>query len=268
MAIVEVGMGGRLDSTNVIAPEMTIITNIGYDHTQFLGDTLAKIAAEKAGIIKPNTPVIIGESNVETDNVFKNVAQENNAEIHFADVEMKKIDMDCQLKGIYQQKNIKTVLSALENGLKQRFNLSEEAIKKGFFTVVDATGLMGRWQILKEKPLIVVDTGHNVDGIRQVLEQLKFIKYNKLHFVFGTVSDKDIHRVLEILPTDAEYYFCNANIPRALNSSVLQQQALPYGLPGKSYGSVANAFRIAQLQADEDDMILVGGSNFVVAEVV
>jgi dihydrofolate synthase/folylpolyglutamate synthase len=291
IAIIEVGMGGRLDSTNVITPEMSVITNIGYDHIQFLGDTLAKIAAEKAGIIKKNVPVVIGEFNFETADVFKDFAKKNNAEIHFADVDfeltnivMKNDALYCDvvskshntlyfalctsLTGVYQEKNILTVISALENGLKRKFNISDTHIRKGFATVVDKTGLMGRWQILNNKPLTVADTGHNVDGITQVVNHLKLLKYNKLHFVFGMVSDKDITHVLEILPKDAEYYFCNADLPRALDSNILQQQASQYGLHGKSYGTVESAFKNAQLQANDDDMILVGGSNLVVAEVL
>ncbi|MDR2511783.1 MAG: bifunctional folylpolyglutamate synthase/dihydrofolate synthase [Bacteroidales bacterium] len=283
IAVVEVGIGGRLDSTNVVTPEMSIITNIGYDHTQFLGDTLAKIAVEKAGIIKPNIPVIIGEFNAETVDVFNNFAKKNNAEIHFADLECNltnikrnndnlqftiyNLQFTTPLTGIYQEKNILTIFAAV-NVLKNKFHLSDEAIKKGFVTVIDNTELAGRWQILREKPLTVADVGHNVDGIRQVLEHLKLLKYSKLHFVFGMVSDKDIRHVLELLPKDAQYYFCNADLPRALNSDVLQQQALLYGLLGRSYGSVANAFKNAQMQAHDDDMILIGGSNFVVAEVI
>jgi dihydrofolate synthase/folylpolyglutamate synthase len=269
-------MGGRLDSSNVISPELSIITNISFDHTQFLGDTLAKIAAEKAGIIKENIPVVIGEYDKETSEVFETFANKLHSKIVFADkndeakntVQLAKYLDLCQLKGIYQKKNILTVLTALNFLLKDKFSLSDDAIDEGFATVVDKTGLQGRWQVVNTKPLTVFDTGHNVAGIKEVVSHIKSLKYNKLRFVFGVVADKDITHILEILPKYAEYYFCKADLPRALDEHRLQEQAETFNLKGKTYNSVLSAFENAKRNAHEDDIVLVGGSNFVVAELL
>ncbi|MCL2416988.1 MAG: bifunctional folylpolyglutamate synthase/dihydrofolate synthase [Bacteroidales bacterium] len=268
IAIVEVGMGGRLDSTNVITPLLSVITNIGMDHMQFLGNTIEKIAAEKAGIIKPETPVIIGETNEKTAPVFLEIAKQNHSEISFADQHIFLENVTCDLLGIYQEKNIQTALAAIFR-VKNLFpNLSEEAIREGLANVVKNTGLLGRWQIIGEKPLIVCDTGHNEDGIKQILQQLSQTPYRRLHTVFGAVNDKDITTILSLLPKDAVYYFCKPNLPRALNEKDLQQQAQKFGLLGDAFPTVAEALEAAKKSADSDDLIFVGGSTFVVAEVV
>ncbi|MDR2906818.1 MAG: bifunctional folylpolyglutamate synthase/dihydrofolate synthase [Bacteroidales bacterium] len=268
IAIIEVGMGGRLDSTNVISPLLSIITNISKDHTQFLGDTLDKIAREKGGIIKPKTPVVIGETNELTAPIFTEIAQRNQSEIVFADkLNNPYPDLICDLKGIYQQKNIRTVLAAIAQ-LQTHFHLSEEAIRKGFANVIKNTGLMGRWQILSENPLTVCDTGHNEDGIKQVLKQISLTPHHKLHAVFGVVNDKDVTKILSLLPKDATYYFCRANLPRALDANELHAQAKPFGLQGEAFSTVGEALDAAKKSAKPDDLIWVGGSTFVVAEVV
>ncbi len=293
IAIIEVGMGGRLDSTNVITPLLSVITNIGKDHTQFLGDTLEKIAGEKAGIIKPETPVIIGETNEKTAPVFLEIAKQNHSEIHFADqsIHLENVKrenhrlyfdviydhasapqlqcskLNCDLTGIYQEKNIRTVLTAIAQ-VKNHFNLSEEAIREGFSNVVKNTGLMGRWQIIGENPLIVCDTGHNEDGIKEVLKQIEQTPHRQLHAVFGVVNDKDIKIVLTLLPKNAVYYFCKANLPRALNETELQEQAQKIGLKGEAFATVPEALESAKKSAHSDDLIWVGGSTFVVADIL
>ncbi|MCL2414366.1 MAG: bifunctional folylpolyglutamate synthase/dihydrofolate synthase [Bacteroidales bacterium] len=272
IAIIEVGMGGRLDSTNVITPLLSVITNIGMDHMQFLGNTIEKIAAEKAGIIKPETPVIIGETNEKTAPVFLEIAKQNHSEITFADVETQCIaslqNVDCDLQGIYQQKNIQTALATIFSVKNQFPNLSEKAIREGLANVVKNTGLLGRWQIISEKPLIICDTGHNEDGIKQVLLQLSQTPHRRLHMVFGVVNDKDVTTILSLLPKNAIYYFCKPNLPRALNESDLQQQAQEFGLQGDTFPTVAEALKTAKKSAHSDDLIFIGGSTFVVAEVV
>jgi len=294
IAIIETGLGGRLDSTNVINPELSVITNIGLDHTQFLGDTLEKIAAEKAGIIKPNTPVVIGETNFYTKNIFKDKAKKENAPIVFADqrykikafpfsdhndkdflyVLLNEIDTDTKLHlvsgltGIYQLKNIVNAFTAIDI-LKINFDkITDDTIDTGFLNVVELTGLLGRWQCLSHNPLTICDTGHNVDGITEVLKHIKTIRHKKLHFVLGMVNDKDIDAVLELLPGDAVYYFCKADIPRGLDQNILKEKAFTKRLNGFSYDSVKDALNAAQNAAKPNDLIFVGGSTFVVAEVV
>ncbi len=267
IAIIEVGMGGRLDSTNIITPEVSVITNIGLDHTQFLGDTLEKVAAEKAGIIKEKVPVVIGESLPETKIVFERIASESNAPITFAE----NFDASCyttDLKGIYQQRNLKTVLATLNILQKKDWNISEENMNKGLLNTVRNTGLMGRWQVLRTKPKVVCDTGHNKEGLRLVMEQISKEAYKTLHIVLGVVSDKDLASILPLFPTDAIYYFCKPNIPRGLDASLLFSQARGFGLVGDDYISVLSAYNAAVDAASVDDLVFVGGSTFVVAEVL
>ncbi len=290
LAVIETGLGGRLDSTNVITPILSVITNIGLDHTDLLGDTIPQIAVEKAGIIKPQIPVVIGEFTNETLPVFKAKASETHSnlilanqqvdivhfksnisqsvfDIHF-DYGEKWKNMYCDLPGIYQQKNIATVVSAVMQLQKQGFRINENDVRHGLQFVKKNTGLLGRWYVLSEKPLIVCDTGHNVNGIELVVQQIAQQKYAQLHMVIGMVKDKDISNILTLLPTNATYYFCKANIPRALDEKELQAQAIGHNLKGKTYPSVKEAFEAAKQAAAKDDMIFVGGSTFVVAEVV
>lgn len=290
IAIIEVGMGGRLDSTNIITPELSVITNIGLDHVQFLGNTLEKIAGEKAGIIKEGIPVVIGETQAETHQVFENKANECHSPIYFADqiFDCDKIHIESQtlqeydiwknnelyleaceipLMGNYQKKNLATVICAADL-LRGKFNLSDEDIRSGIANVIRNTHLMGRWQILGQDPLTIADTGHNVDGIREVVCQLAEMTYNKLHFVIGMVNDKDIDHVLQLLPHSCEYYFCKADIPRGLDAKILAEKAFDLGLRGKVYNSVRDAYLSALNDASFDDIVFVGGSNFIVAEVV
>ena len=261
IAVVETGLGGRLDSTNVIIPEISIITNIGKDHMQFLGDTLEKIALEKAGIIKKNVPIIIGETQPEIKHVFVSKAKELGSAIYFADQIIQQ-GLESDLKGSYQKKNIKTVLASVHELKKLEFAISDEQIKSGLLRVV------GRWQTLGLDPKIICDTGHNEAGIREVISQLESLTYNKLHFVLGVVNDKEIDSVLELLPKNAEYYFCQAKIPRALDVNELKNKAKSYRLNGNAYSSVKNAYEEAKKTADKDDLIFIGGSTFVVAEVL
>ncbi len=267
IAIIEVGLGGRLDSTNIITPLVSVITNIGLDHTQFLGDTLEKIAGEKAGIIKPNTPVVIGETQIETKSVFAETAKNNNSEIYFADQNITSI-LDSDLKGSYQQKNIKTVLQTLQILKQNSFNISQKNIALGLNSVVSNTGLKGRWQILQESPKVICDTAHNKEGLTYVVNQLKTEVYNKLHIVFGVVSDKDLSTIIAILPKKATYYFCRPNISRGLDENNLKHTFKAHGFVGKSYSSVNEALSNAKKSAKPEDLIYVGGSTFVVAEII
>lgn len=286
IAVIEVGLGGRLDSTNIIQPLASIITNISFDHMALLGNTLEAIAKEKAGIIKPHTPVIIGVRDKAYDFVFEKQAQVLKAPITFASDHWQLTcngcnnynlshhsgwqinQLECELKGIYQQKNI---LSVLETILRLRANvltISDEHIRQGIAKVISNTGLYGRWQILAEKPFTVCDTGHNIDGITEITRQLKNCQYRHLHFVIGMVNDKDVESVLRILPQEATYYFCKASIPRALNEEILATKARSIGLQGQCYSTVTAAYQAAQQTAQPEDMIYIGGSTFVVAEVI
>lgn len=290
IAIVEVGMGGRLDSTNLITPELSVITNIGLDHVKFLGDTMEKIAGEKAGIIKHNIPVVIGETQPETHQVFEDKAAECQSPIYFADqifdcnkihIEsntVQKFDIwknsklyleaiDIPLIGNYQKKNLTTVICALDL-LREKFGLTDDDIREGIAKVIRNTHLMGRWQILNDDPLTIADTGHNVAGITEVVQQLAELRYNRLHFVLGMVNDKDIDHVLQLLPRNAEYYFCKADIPRGLDANTLAEKAFELGLRGMVYESVRHAYQSAVNAAHFGDVVFVGGSNFIVAEVV
>ncbi len=264
-AVIEVGLGGRLDSTNIINPQVSVITNIGYDHMQFLGDTLPLIAAEKAGIIKPNTPVVIGEFQEEVIAVFKEKATKLNAPLFIAE-ELIITDYETVLKGKYQQKNVKTVLQAIAVLQNKGIEISENNIVKGLLSVIDNTHLMGRWQVLQENPKIICDTAHNKEGLTYVLNQLKEESFYQLHIVLGMVNDKEVSKVLSLFPKNALYYFCMPNIPRGLDAKVLQQEAVNHSLVGDRYSSVENALQAAKSKALKNDLIFVGGSTFVVAE--
>ncbi len=268
VAVIEVGLGGRLDATNMITPEVSVITNIGLDHTAFLGDTLKKIAYEKAGIIKNNIPVVIGEKHRETAPVFVQKAAENRSQIYFASEE-EFGDYPTDLKGEYQKFNLKTVLKTIAV-LQSRgvFKISDKNIKDGLSKVVLNTGLQGRWQVLGEHPKIVCDTGHNKEGLQLTMQQIKAEKFERLHMVIGVVADKDLDSILPLFPKNALYYFCKPNLERGLDADTLASQAEKYGLKGKKYESVSQALNTAKQIANEQDMIFVGGSTFVVAEII
>ena len=286
IAVIEVGLGGRLDSTNIITPEVSVITNISLDHTNLLGNTIEKIAGEKAGIIKKGVPAVIGETQEETTPVFQQKAEEMHSPIFFADQNYLLLEnqngsynvtSECQviyrnikpgLKGAYQHNNIITVLAAIHELKKCGFQIDEVAVSDGLRLVVEYTGLEGRWQQLGENPKIICDSGHNEAGINWVVSQLEKEFCSKLHVVFGTVNDKDIRKILKLLPTNAIYYFCQANIARALNAKELQQNAKEIGLTGQAFNSVSEAFNSAKENAKPNDLIFVGGSTFVVAEVI
>jgi len=269
IAILETGMGGRLDSTNVVCPELSIITNIGYDHTAFLGNTLEKIATEKAGIIKQKVPVVIGERKEETEKVFVNIAKEMNAPLYFADGHNRNFNYDMSLVvGNYQKENVTTLLKSIEVLNLLDYSIPAEAVKEGIGKVVPNTGFMGRWQTLSEKPLTICDAAHNAEGIMQVMMQIKEMAFNKLHFVFGTVADKDLNAIFPLLPRDANYYFCKPDIPRGMDEEELREIAISFGLNGIAYASVNHAWGAAKALANPDDFIFIGGSSFVVAEVV
>jgi dihydrofolate synthase / folylpolyglutamate synthase len=284
IAVIEVGLGGRLDSTNVIIPEVSVITNIGFDHKDLLGDTLEKIAFEKAGIIKSGVPVVISQRQPEIEHVFKIKASEVNAELYFASDEYNAAlsihgveiarnntpyisNLQLPLKGNYQTKNLPGVLRACDQLNTKGFTISKESLVKGLEQTVAQTGLKGRWQQLSTNPLIICDTGHNVDGIKQIVAQLKQQSFNTLHIVLGMVKDKDQLEVLALLPTHASYYFCQAKIPRALDATVLSELAHGCGLKGVVIADVNEAIQAAKRAAKQDDLIFIGGSTFVVAEI-
>jgi len=290
VAIIEVGLGGRLDSTNIIVPKTSLITNISFDHMNLLGDTLEKISKEKAGIIKSRVPVVISQYQSETAPVFNAMARELKAPIEYADknyritkhtfskgfmqVEVlnKKTDAvtsyELDLTGIYQLKNLLGVLNVLEFIEKVGFLVEPEHVKTALKNVCGITGLRGRWQKLGEKPLMISDTGHNEDGIKQIIENLKDIDYTELHFVFGAVNDKDVSKILSLLPKEATYYFVKANIPRALGENELTAQALKFKLKGQAYASVEAGLKAAKKAAKKTDLIFIGGSTFVVGDVL
>jgi dihydrofolate synthase/folylpolyglutamate synthase len=267
IAIIEVGLGGRLDSTNVIVPEVSVITNIGLDHTQFLGDTLEKIASEKAGIIKNSIPVVVGEATAETLPVFKHIAEKNNAPLMLAEEDSIKY-YPCDLKGEYQLANQRTARVALEQLDATVFAVSEAHIKRGLLRVVANTGLLGRWQVLNENPKVICDTAHNKEGLEIVLRQLKETPKAKLHIVLGFVNDKDVTAILPLFPKNATYYFCQPNIPRAMAVVDLVRQVKKVPLKGRSFKTVLGAYRAALKSASAEDVVFIGGSTFVVAEVV
>ncbi|MBQ8225134.1 MAG: bifunctional folylpolyglutamate synthase/dihydrofolate synthase [Bacteroides sp.] len=270
VAVVEVGLGGRLDCTNIISPDLCLITNISPDHVQFLGNTLEQIASEKAGIIKPRVPVVIGESQEETRPVFLQKAAKEQAPIYFAEeYDVKRFDdWEYELKGLYQAKNKRTVLTALALLQQNGYRISDESIGRGLANVTRLTGLMGRWQQLHSSPTLVCDTGHNVGGISYLVKQLREQQYRKLHIVLGMVNDKDVRGVLRLLPSDAIYYFTKASVKRALPEKELQQLAKAAGLRGKCYPDVPKAVEAAQKESLPEDFIFVGGSSFIVADLL
>jgi dihydrofolate synthase / folylpolyglutamate synthase len=266
--IIEVGMGGRLDSTNIITPLVSVITNIGLDHTQFLGDTLEAIAFEKAGIIKPGVPVIIGEYVPETKAVFLAKAKESYSDIYFAS-DLIRETYPSALLGDYQASNKKTVLQALKILNQQtEFSVSEQAIKNGFLNVVANTNLQGRWQQLGSSPTIICDTAHNAHGLKIVLNQIQHEVFDRLHIVLGVVNDKNLEEILPLFPKNANYYFCKPDIPRGLDAGILKEKAALYNLTGQTYPSVSNAYQAAKEKATSKDFIYIGGSTFVVAEIL
>lgn len=283
VAVIEVGMGGRLDCTNIIQPDLSIITNISFDHMQFLGHTLGKIAAEKAGIIKKDTPVIIGESTDETRGIFCDKSLEMNAPIIFAEAKHQLVsshlqrgvriyrttrwgELEGELTGICQEKNTATILTAVDTLRQSGYKLPLEAVKKGFKKVCELTGLRGRWQQTGTAPTIICDTGHNVGGLLYITEQLQSTPADKLHIVIGMVNDKDIESVLKLLPKNACYYFTKASVKRALDEQRLQESAAAHGLQGSAWPDVPSAFKAARKAATEKDLIFIGGSTFVVAD--
>jgi len=300
VAVIETGLGGRLDSTNIITPELSVITNIGLDHTSLLGDTPEKIAFEKAGIIKKEIPVVIGQTQKETDNIFIERSEIEKAPIFFADKHFHVLHAEIvynhhpelminfqfrngnelthifeqdqvvrsPLSGYYQVKNITTVLMAVDVLNSNGFHLTEENVKLGIANVIGNTELLGRWQKLSDKPLVVCDTGHNPDGINEILHQISFTPHKQLHMVLGFVNDKDIDKILKMLPAEAKYYFCKASIPRALDENILKEKALKFSLCGESFSTVSDAYLSAKANADTEDLIFIGGSTFVVAEVL
>lgn len=288
IAIIEVGLGGRLDSTNIITPELSIITNIGWDHMNLLGDSLEKIAAEKAGIIKENTPVIIGEPLPETKSVFQKIATEKNATLYWAEEHLqvkekqlhpnslsvlfqKKdgavIDAQTDLAGIYQVQNLRTVLTATDILKIHGWLLTDEIILQALKNVKGSTGLEGRWDILHHSPMIVLDVAHNQDGIQRMMEHVQQLLFHQLHVVIGTVKDKEVEKILALLPVAAAYYFTQAAIPRALPANELKRKAEAFNLKGETYDNVSAALNAAKAQAGKNDLILVCGSIFLVAEV-
>ncbi|NBU81370.1 MAG: bifunctional folylpolyglutamate synthase/dihydrofolate synthase [Flavobacteriaceae bacterium] len=266
--IIEVGMGGRLDSTNIITPLVSVITNIGLDHTQFLGDTLDAIAFEKAGIIKPNIPVVVGEYISETKPVFLAKSDESHSEIYFAS-DLISTTYPSVLLGDYQNQNKKTVLQTLKLLQdKKLLSVSEKDIKKGFLNVIKNTGLQGRWQQLGENPKVICDTAHNAHGLKIVINQLKKEKYDQLHVVLGFVNDKNLDEILSLFPQNAIYYFCKPNILRGLDQLILKEKAAEFNLVGQTYISVSKAYQAAKENAGINDFIYIGGSTFVVAEIL
>ncbi len=268
IAIIEVGMGGRLDATNIITPLVSVITNIGLDHTQFLGNTLAAVAGEKAGIIKSNIPVVIGEYNPDTQPVFLATAKTNHSKIYFAS-DLITATFPSDLIGDYQVHNKKTVIQTL-SVLNQNttFQTNESHWEKGLSQVVKNTGLQGRWQQLGDFPKIICDTAHNTHGLTIVLHQIQKEVFDSIHIVLGVVNDKDLNEVLPLFPKNAIYYFCKPNIPRGLDATILAQKANGFGLIGEIYNSVSDAYEKAKQNAQSSDFIYVGGSTFVVAEIL
>lgn len=267
IAVIEVGLGGRLDSTNIISPEVSVITNIGLDHTSILGNTLEKIAAEKGGIIKRNTPVVIGEYQGETFPVFQKIAQELKAPLHSAE-NFKGALLRSELRGAYQEKNVRTVLMTVEVLRDKKWKISAAAVEKGLFYVATNTGLRGRWEILQENPKVICDTAHNQEGLQYAMKQLLEEDFGKLYLVIGVVNDKDLEAVLPLFPKKAEYFFCRPNIPRGLDAKILQEKAAEKGLFGNTYNSVSEAYHEALKKASMADVIYVGGSTFTVAEII
>lgn len=270
VAVIEVGLGGRLDCTNIISPDLSIITNISFDHMKLLGNTLESIATEKAGIIKEKVPIVVGETTPETMPIFISKAKQKNAPIYFAE-QNKRSDfglIEYELKGLYQKKNKQTILTSLTILKDIGYHLDNQMIQHGFLHVTDMTGLMGRWQKLRSEPTLICDTGHNTGGMKYVVQQLLEQTYKKLHIVIGMVNDKDISGILQLLPKNAIYYFTQASVQRALKADELMSLASRMGLKGKTYKSVIIAVKAALASSEKDDLIFVGGSNFTVADLL
>ena len=267
IAIIETGMGGRLDSTNIIFPEVSVITNISYDHVQFLGNSIEDIAREKAGIIKSGIPVVIGEKQNDIVNIFINKAEEKKSRIFFAE-DFNVKEYECELKGSYQNKNIKTAIAAIELLNNSEISINEKNIKDGLNKIIQNTGIRGRWEIIENKPLIICDIAHNIDALSIVINDLKLINSNKIHFVLGFVNDKNLDSIVDLFPESSNYYFARPNIERGLDELELQELFNNNNRIGKSYPSVAQAFKSAIKQSNLDDVIYVGGSTFVVSEVI
>jgi dihydrofolate synthase/folylpolyglutamate synthase len=267
IAVVEVGLGGRLDSTNILNPEVSVITNIGLDHTQFLGTTLEAIAGEKAGIIKPNTPAVIGETQPETETIFRTKAIKEQAPIYFAD-QLVEVSYPTSLKGDYQVHNVQTVLQTVKILNSEAFTIPIKAVQQGLLKVTENTGLRGRWEVLGSSPKTICDTAHNREGLSYVFKQLQSEKFQHLHVVLGMVNDKDILSLLELFPKQAQYYFCKPNVPRGLEASDLAHIFIQNGFEGLVYPSVVDALNAAKRSAFHDDLIYIGGSTFVVAEII
>ena len=291
VAVVEVGLGGRLDSTNILQPLLSIITNIGYDHMEFLGNTIPQIAKEKAGIIKHGIPVVVGETQEETRDIFIKTASSKNARIFFSDSyykadyslltldnyqlfnvyknnKLEYSNLKTDLLGNYQRKNVITALRAVDVVADQGLNMNREQIYAGLSKVILNTGFFGRWQIIDTDPLVICDTGHNREGLAEVFRQIGNMAYKQLHIIFGVVNDKDLNSILVLMPKDAQYYFTKAGIPRAMDENLLSLEAGKRGINGKAYPTVSMALKSAKSQASGDDLIFVGGSTFVVAEVI
>lgn len=294
VAIIETGLGGRLDATNIITPILSVITNIGLEHTAFLGDSLESIAREKAGIIKPTVPVIIGEKDSHTDHVFKAAAANNGSKIFFAEEQFKLLEVEepdftlsiptrsykikrmycntrslikLDLIGEYQRHNLLTVMATMEQlERKTRLTVSRRAIRVGLSKVIATTGLMGRWQVLSQKPLIIADTGHNAEGIKEIVGQIEKQSFNNLYVVLGVANDKDLSKIIPLLPKEAQYIFTQASVKRALPVEELAEEMQKYGLKGRVTHSVNEAYELAKSLAQPDDMIFIGGSTFVVAD--
>ena len=267
IAIIEVGLGGRLDSTNIIKPKVSVITNIGLDHTQFLGTKLEDIAREKAGIIKPDTPIVIGETQLETEIVFIDKATKEKSPLYFADQLINEI-YSTDLKGDYQMRNVRTVLQTIDVLNKAEFTISKEVVQRGLLKVSENTGLRGRWEVLGSSPKIICDTAHNREGLKLVFKQLLEEEFEKLHLVLGMVNDKDIYSLLKLFPVSAHYYFCKPNVTRGLGASQLADIFTENGFKGSVYSSVKNALNAAKKSASQGDIIYIGGSTFVVAEII
>ncbi len=267
IAVIEVGLGGRLDSTNIITPEVSVITNIGMDHTRFLGNTLTAIATEKAGVIKKNIPAVIGRATPETEEVFRAKARASQSDLYFAKDYNGEIFLS-DLKGDYQKENIRTTLQTISILKDIGWSIDQSAIQKGLSKVAFNTGLSGRWQILQQNPKVVCDTAHNTDGLKAALKQLSEEKYKNLHIVLGVVNDKDLHDILPLFPVSATYHFAKPDIPRGLDAKLLRNKALEYKLIGEDYMSVKEAYEAALQRATNQDLVYVGGSTFVVAEII
>ena len=264
IAIIEVGLGGRLDSTNIIIPELSIITNVGLDHTELLGNSIEKIAKEKAGVIKPKIPILIGRKQDQTKAIFDEIAHEHNSKLYYAE----NCDIESDLKGDFQKENKNTTYTAIKILRTHDWDILDKHIINGFKNVQKNTSLLGRWMTVGQSPSIICDTGHNVDAVKRVVDQIKKTSYDELHIVFGVVNDKSIDVILKLLPKKAQYYFCQAQIPRAMHVDLLFTKAQEHQLTGNCFKSVVDAFKSARSVAKEKDLIFIGGSTFVVAEII